>query len=81
MVDGIHKDADILHHRDAMPPRGRFVEQLLNVQVGGPGVHLPLGDGDEGLAAAVLGQAQHRPGVTLREAVVQHELPLVLRQL
>ena len=53
-----------------MTSRGSCVQQLLDVQVCSPGVHLPLGDGDERFTAAVLGQTQHCPGVAFRQAVV-----------
>ena len=80
MVDGVDEDAHILHHGDAVAA-GRLVQQLFNVKIRRPGVHFALGNGDKGFAAAVLGQAQHGPRVPLRQAVVQHELPLVGCQL
>ena len=58
VVDGIHKNADVLYHRDAVTSRGSCVQQLLDVQVCSPGVHLPLGDGDERFTAAVFRQTQ-----------------------
>ena len=64
-----------------MPGLGRAVQQLLDVAVGLAGVQAALGDGNQRLAAAVLRQAQHRAGVAFGEVVVQHELPLVCRQL
>ena len=64
-----------------MPAFCRGVEQLFNVEVGLSGVHAALGNVDQGFAAAVLRQTQHRPGMALGEAVVQHELPLVGVQL
>ena len=81
MVDGVHKDAHILDHRDAVPALRRLVQQLVDVKVGRAGVHLPLGDHDEGFAAAVLRQAEDGPRVALGQAVVQNELPLVPCQL
>ena len=60
---------------------GQLRSAAARVQVCSPGVHLPLGDGDERFTAAVLGQTQHCPGVAFRQAVVQHELPLVLSEL
>ena len=81
MVDGVHKDAHIPDHGDAVPPFCGAVEQLFDVQVGLTGVEPPLGNVDERLAAAVLRQAQHGPRVTLGEVVVQHELALVPREL
>ena len=81
MVDGVDKDAHILDHGDAVSARGGGIEHLLNVQVGLPGIHPPLGNGDKGFAPPVLGQAQDSPGVALSQAIVQHELPLVGGQL
>ena len=75
MVDGVDKDAHILDHGDAVSARGGSIEHLLNVQVGLPGIHPPLGNGDKGFAPPVLGQAQDSPGVALGQAIVQHELP------
>ena len=64
-----------------MPAFCRGVQQLFNVEVGLPGIHTTFGNVDQGFAAAVLRQTQHRPGMSLGEAVVQHELPLVSVQL
>ena len=64
-----------------MSARGGGIEHLFNVQVGLPGIHPPLGNGDKGFAPPVLGQAQDSPGVALGQAIVQHELPLVGGQL
>ena len=77
MVDGVHKDAHIPDHGDAVPPFCGAVEQLFDVPIGLTGVEPPLGNVDKRLASAVLRQTQHGPRVTLGEVVVQHELALV----
>ena len=80
MVDGVDKDPHVPHHGQAAGFLGGGVgllQQLFHIAVGGPGIHPAAADGDEGLAAAVLGQPQHRPGVALGEVIFQDELLLV----
>ena len=57
VVDGVHENADVLHHRDAVFPLRRLAEQLLDVQIGRPGIHPAFGNRDKGFAPAVLRQA------------------------
>ena len=81
MVDGIDEDPHIFDHRDAAFALGCLAEQLLDVKVGGTGIHPAFGDGDESLAAAVLRQAEDGAGMAFGQAVVEDELLLILGQL